>query len=162
MSDVLTREEWRSHSIHLGIAPSAEEKDEHRNALLAHDAALRARADAAEAKLKKAEEERDDPCPWCHGRRQDFRALDQGYGEEDIDINRCPSTKWEGGRLTHHCHERCERVAAESRVAALTEIIEKAPHAILCAAAPNVLRRHGHRFVCNCWKRAALEREEKK
>lgn len=53
----------------------------------------------------------EEPCPWCHGLRSNFRCGDQGFGEEDIDgATSCP----DGRKPGHYaCEERPLRVEAE-------------------------------------------------
>ena len=58
--------------------------------------------------------EREEPCPWCHRLRAEFRCGDQGYGEEDIDAARaCPDARRAGA---YSCEERPLRVTAELRL----------------------------------------------
>jgi hypothetical protein len=94
-----------------------------------------ARADAAEAKLKKAEEE-------CGKQAVEMRSL-KDHGTSMFD-KACFQT------------ERAD--AAEARVETLEKIIEDAPHSEHCALLP-VRRELDYVVVsqrkCNCWKAAA-------
>ena len=84
----------------------------------------RARADKAEAEVEELRKDHRS-CPICHGDPSTFRAGNEGYGEEDFDINSCPETKWRDGRLVNHCHERCLRVTTEAQRDALLKAMRE-------------------------------------
>lgn len=64
----------------------------------------------------------EEPCPWCHGLRSNFRSGDMGYGEEDFDsASSCPSST-----QRHPCEERVCRVNAEFERDAALARAEKA------------------------------------
>ena len=82
------------------------------------------RTNKAEAEVEELRKDHRS-CPICHGDPSTFRAGNEGYGEEDFDINSCPETKWRDGRLVNHCHERCLRVTTEAQRDALLKAMRE-------------------------------------
>jgi hypothetical protein len=145
--------------------------------------AAEARADVAEAKLKKAEEERDEAM------RIGTEAVAAKKRTNEILVNTPTRSGYDEMKrqrdaaeeaLSRHkalgypvvtrelARAREGRGAAEARVEELLQIIEKAPHsgncAVRCANPQLRTKRHaGRASACDCFKaREALEREEKK
>jgi hypothetical protein len=145
--------------------------------LIAHDAALRAalkkaeeviktltiaddrhfdemskrghRAAAAEAKLKKAEEERDFVRAFIRAATDDITLAAEQRDAAEAEVERVT-------KLHNECHDAIEE--GQAREAELRKIIENAPHGCNCKS--NLMKywdeENNCQHPCDCWKAAAL------
>lgn len=150
----LTREDYRTtledamhdaasaaHDLHIGGR-----NNENRDALLAHDAALRAGGERLEDALSSL---------LCHA--TDGKLSKTNY---EIGVMR-QEADWAYQKYTDEAvaEEKARADKAEARVAALEKAIGDAPHGELCDPDEDGTPRFGKCNGCDCWKRAALARE---